>query len=327
MNRRQFIRTGAAGLGAAALGFGQAGSSKPLRVGLIGCGWYGKCDLFRLIQVSPVEVVSLCDVDRRMLSEAADLVTSAPGLPQEAAHLQRLSQDARREGSRYRPDRHARSLACPAHDRRREGRRRRLLPEADQRGRGGGPGDARRRPQIQSRRADRHAAAQHAAPDRSARPDREARANSARSGWWKSTVTTTCATRAIRPIAHRRTISTTNMWTGPAPMRPYNPIVHPRGWRAFMEYGNGIVGDMCVHMLDMTRWMLDLGWPKRIESSGGILVSQGQQGEHHRHAARDIRLSAISKWSGSIAPGEPNPTRSIPGAPPSTATRVRSRQA
>ena len=30
------------------------------------------------------------------------------------------------------------------------------------------------------------------------------------------------------------------MWTGPAPMRPYNSWVHPRSWRAFMEYGNGI---------------------------------------------------------------------------------------
>ena len=63
------------------------------------------------------------------------------------------------------------------------------------------------------------------------------------------------------------------MWTGPAPMRPYNPIMHPRGWRAFMEYGNGIVGDMCIHMFDMVRWMLDLGWPKRIGSAGGILVT------------------------------------------------------
>jgi predicted dehydrogenase len=64
------------------------------------------------------------------------------------------------------------------------------------------------------------------------------------------------------------------MWTGPAPMRPYNKLVHPRGWRAFMEYGNGIMGDMCIHMLDMARWMLDLGWPKRISSSGGILVDR-----------------------------------------------------
>ena len=27
------------------------------------------------------------------------------------------------------------------------------------------------------------------------------------------------------------------MWTGPAPMRPYNALVHPRSWRAFTEYG------------------------------------------------------------------------------------------
>jgi predicted dehydrogenase len=68
-----------------------------------------------------------------------------------------------------------------------------------------------------------------------------------------------------------------DMWTGPAPMRPYNALVHPRRWRAFMEYGNGIVGDMCVHMLDMTRWMLNLGWPSRIDSTGGILVDKNSK--------------------------------------------------
>jgi predicted dehydrogenase len=66
-------------------------------------------------------------------------------------------------------------------------------------------------------------------------------------------------------------------WTGPAPMRPYNELAHPRRWRAFMEYGNGIVGDMCIHMLDMTRWMLDLGWPKRVSSTGGILVDKASK--------------------------------------------------
>jgi predicted dehydrogenase len=64
------------------------------------------------------------------------------------------------------------------------------------------------------------------------------------------------------------------MWTGPAPMRPYNALVHPRRWRSFTEYGNGIVGDMCIHMLDMVRWMLDLGWPKSVDSAGGILVQK-----------------------------------------------------
>lgn len=62
------------------------------------------------------------------------------------------------------------------------------------------------------------------------------------------------------------------MWTGPAPMRPFDGLPHRRWWRTFMEYSNGIMGDMCVHMLDTARWMLDLGWPKRITSTGGILV-------------------------------------------------------
>ena len=64
------------------------------------------------------------------------------------------------------------------------------------------------------------------------------------------------------------------MWTGPAPMRPFNPTVHPRGWRAFNEYGNGIMGDMCVHLLDCVRWMMGLGWPARISSTGGIYVDK-----------------------------------------------------
>src|SRR5437660_8239819 len=67
-------------------------------------------------------------------------------------------------------------------------------------------------------------------------------------------------------------------WTGPAPLRPYRRLVHPRGWRAFMEYGNGIMGDMCIHMLDMVRWTLGLGWPKTIASTGGILVDKASKG-------------------------------------------------
>jgi predicted dehydrogenase len=65
------------------------------------------------------------------------------------------------------------------------------------------------------------------------------------------------------------------MWTGPAPLRPYDGLPHRRWWRTFMEYGNGIVGDMCVHMLDTARWMLGLGWPRSVASWGGILVQHG----------------------------------------------------
>src|SRR5437870_9325981 len=77
MNRRKFLKLGAASLAFSSLGgYAAEFADQNPRVGLIGCGWYGKCDLLRLIQVAPVEVVSLCDVDKKMLAEAADLVAS-----------------------------------------------------------------------------------------------------------------------------------------------------------------------------------------------------------------------------------------------------------
>src|SRR5580765_5193983 len=76
MHRRDFIKSSSAALiglsGLPAYAAQLADTKK--RVGLIGSGWYGKSDLLRMIQVAPIEVVSLCDVDRRMVAEAADLV-------------------------------------------------------------------------------------------------------------------------------------------------------------------------------------------------------------------------------------------------------------
>src|SRR5947199_8990820 len=77
INRRHFLKTGAVALALSSLGGYTADlADTKKRVGLIGCGWYGKCDLFRAIQVAPVEVVSLCDVDKQMLTEAADGVAA-----------------------------------------------------------------------------------------------------------------------------------------------------------------------------------------------------------------------------------------------------------
>ncbi|MGZ8554516.1 MAG: Gfo/Idh/MocA family protein, partial [Chitinophagaceae bacterium] len=79
IQRRKLLKGATASLALAA--FHTSGLSlfadpeKTWRVGLIGTGWYGKSDLFRLIQVAPVEVVALCDVDKNLLSEAATIVS------------------------------------------------------------------------------------------------------------------------------------------------------------------------------------------------------------------------------------------------------------
>jgi len=82
VNRREFLETvSTTALAAPAYAQTTAAESsafdteKRRRVGLIGCGWYGKIDLFRLLQIAPaVEVVSLCDVDQHMLENAAEMV-------------------------------------------------------------------------------------------------------------------------------------------------------------------------------------------------------------------------------------------------------------
>src|SRR5260221_4139987 len=78
MNRRKFLEVSAAGMALSAIGnyAAEFADQKPKRVGLIGTGWYGKADLLRLVQVAPVEVVSLCDVDKKMVAEAAELVAT-----------------------------------------------------------------------------------------------------------------------------------------------------------------------------------------------------------------------------------------------------------
>jgi predicted dehydrogenase len=76
-NRRRFLETASASLAVSTFGAYGADlvNQKARRVGLIGCGWYGKSDLWRLIQVAPVEVVSLCDPDKQMLAEAARIAS------------------------------------------------------------------------------------------------------------------------------------------------------------------------------------------------------------------------------------------------------------
>src|SRR3989442_1413631 len=80
VNRRQFLQSTAAAsamaalpaLGADALEIVQG---KTRRVGLIGAGWYGKSDLWRLVQVAPVEIISICDPDKNMLAEAVEIAS------------------------------------------------------------------------------------------------------------------------------------------------------------------------------------------------------------------------------------------------------------
>ena len=54
-------------------------------------------------------------------------------------------------------------------------------------------------------------------------------------------------------------------WLGQAPMRPYNPVLSPRGmhnhfpnWRGYREYCGGALTDMGAHHFDIAQWALGM---------------------------------------------------------------------
>ncbi len=275
MNRREFLKSSAAATVAlSATGLLAAESDGPAkRVGLIGCGWYGKSDLLRLVQVAPVEVVSLCDVDRNMVSAAAELVAT-----------RQLSKKKPRVYHDYREMLREKDLdivliGTPDHWHALP-----MIAAVES-----GADVYVQKPisvDVVEGEAMLAAARQHqrivqVGTQRRSTPHLiEARDNIIKEGKLGTIglVEIYCyyEMRASRnpPDSAPPEYLDYEMWTGPAPMRPYNPMIHPRGWRAFMEYGNGIMGDMGIHMFDMTRWMLGLGWPKSISSSGGILIDK-----------------------------------------------------
>ena len=277
MLRREFLKhTGAAlALSSVPAYAGQLADTRK-RVGLIGCGWYGKTDLFRLIQVAPVEVVSLCDVDRNMLADAAEQVST-----------RQVSKKKPRTYTDYREMLKAKDLdiviiVTPDHWH--------ALPMIDA-VRSGADVWVQKpisvdvvEGQAMLAAARKYKRVVQVGMQRRSTPHLV----NARNRIIKEGRLGTIGLVEIYCYYHMRARQNPpdtqppahldyEMWTGPAPMRPYNPLVHPRSWRAFMEYSNGIVGDMCVHMLDMVRWMLDLGMPTRISSSGGILVDKASK--------------------------------------------------
>ncbi|MDB6174409.1 MAG: gfo/Idh/MocA family oxidoreductase [Chthoniobacteraceae bacterium] len=64
-----------------------------------------------------------------------------------------------------------------------------------------------------------------------------------------------------------------DLWCGPAPLRPFNGKLHPGGWRNFLDYANGTLGDWGVHWLDQVLLWTDEKYPKRIYCSGGRPVA------------------------------------------------------
>jgi predicted dehydrogenase len=277
INRRKFIQGTSAALLLSSLSSAHAAEVftplKTYRVGLIGTGWYGKSDLFRLIQVADVEVVALCDVDKNLLKAAGDLVSKR----QKSGAIPKLYGDYRKMLSENKLD--IVLVGTPDHW------HALIAIEAM---RSGAHVYVQKPISVDVIEGEAMVAAarkynrvvQVGTQRRSTPHLLDAKKNVVDAGLLgKISHVEMCCYYHMRNNGNPPTQPVPDyfdyeMWTGPAPMRPFDGLPHIRWWRTFMEYGNGIMGDMCIHMFDTVRWLLDLGWPKRISSTGGIYLQK-----------------------------------------------------
>ena len=275
-NRREFIKGTSAALALASLKANGMNLSMPApkrRVALIGTGWYGKSDLFRLIQVAPVEVVGLCDPDQHQLQNAADMVSQR----QQSHKKPPTYGDYRKMLAEQKPE--IVLVGSPDHWH---------ALQAIEAIKSGAHVYVQKPISVDVLEGEAMVAAARkynrvvqVGTQRKSTPHLiEAKKNIVDAGLLgKISHVEMCCYYHMRnngnpPVQAAPDFFDYEMWTGPAPMRPYDGLPHIRWWRTFMEYGNGIMGDMCIHMFDTVRWMLQLGWPERISSTGGIYVDK-----------------------------------------------------
>lgn len=273
MNRRDFVSSLATVGAAFATGSRLFGSDRPVspRVGLIGCGWFGGLNLQSLVRYAGAEVISLCDPNAQALrTTLAEVAKSQSAVPRSFSDYRAMLDSARHDIVIVATPDHWHALPAIAA----------MQAGADVWLEKPIGVDVMEGEALVAAARKYQRVVQVNLQRRSNPIYAEARDKYLLSGKLGSLglVEAYCYLNnrpadvmpAVEPPAHLDY----ERWTGPAPMLPFRSVIEARGWRAFQEYGNGVIGDMGVHFLDLARWMLGLGWPASVRSTGGIVVDK-----------------------------------------------------
>lgn len=68
-----------------------------------------------------------------------------------------------------------------------------------------------------------------------------------------------------------------DLWTGPAPKRPFTRNRFHYNWHWFWDYGNGDLGNQGIHEVDIARWGLGVKYPTKVSAMGGKYMFDDDQ--------------------------------------------------
>jgi predicted dehydrogenase len=274
MDRRSFLHSSA--LAAAAVNFlpsrgSAAQADEKLKLGLIGCGWYGMVDVEAAFKVGGVELLALCDVDSAHLEESAAKVEQLQGRrPKTFANYEELLDEDGLEAVIIATPPHWHALQFIAALARgldvycekplaydiREGQA--MVAAAEKAGRVVQVGFQRR--QSPAIRAVRDYI-QEGGPGRIVQVEAQ--------------INYQAGMRDATPQDPPATLDW-DQWCGPAPKLPYSPNIGHFAWRLEKEYGHGHLVDWGIHLIDATRYILGETSPKSVEAVGGLYYFKDQ---------------------------------------------------
>ena len=68
-----------------------------------------------------------------------------------------------------------------------------------------------------------------------------------------------------------------DLWTGPAPLKPFTRNRFHYNWHWIWDTGNGEVGNQAIHEIDIARWGLGVRWPVSVSAMGGHFMFDDDQ--------------------------------------------------
>src|SRR5438046_1990266 len=68
-----------------------------------------------------------------------------------------------------------------------------------------------------------------------------------------------------------------DLWTGPAPLKPFTKNRFHYNWHWIWDTGNGDIGNQGIHEMDIARWGLGVGYPNKVSAMGGHFMFDDDQ--------------------------------------------------
>src|SRR5499425_3203635 len=270
ITRRSFLTVGAATL---ALGGKVLGANDRVRVAICGTRGRGKDHIRGFAKVANAEIAALCDVDERVLAQRVkDVEDLGKPRPKSYVDIRKLLEDKEIDAITIATPNHWHSLigiwACQAgkdvyvekpcsHD----------------------PFEGR---QLVRAVKKYNRICQHGSQSRS-NPGMIEAIQGLRDGVigdvylaralcykWRGTIGH--ATQEAVPAGVHY-----NLWTGPAPLKPFTKNRFHYNWHWIWDTGNGEVGNQAIHEIDIARWGLGVGFPVHVSAMGGHFMFQDDQ--------------------------------------------------